>query len=455
VSVAEQIVDELVVDPTRARVYEHGWQSWSPSTHYSVEATSHRPARPVAQAMCYRPGRPAPPHGFQGEGLLAVDLGDGSAVRVYAAADGTVEVPSVRGCLTDRRLTVTADGPVELLTGPAAPASSLTPFAPALAAWADRYALRAGVRPLRAAPTVWCSWYHYRGRVGGADIDENLAAIGERGLPVDVVQVDDGWQRAVGDWLEPADRFAPLPAVVDRVRAAGRRAGIWVAPFTVAADSAAAVEHPDWLVRDAAGAPVDAGYNWGAPLYGLDLTHPGVRGYLAEVFERLRGYGFDYFKIDFCYAGALDGARRDGSAPLAAYRSGLSLVREAIGPHAYLLGCGVPILPTVGLVDAARVATDVAASYRPRDGDPAQPSQFGAALSTIGRAFQHGRFWVNDPDCILAGPGVERREEWAQVVERYGGLRGSSDRVAELDDWGLRTTVRLLRDVPPPTPFAG
>jgi alpha-galactosidase len=132
----------------------------------------------------------------------------------------------------------------------------------------------------------------------------------------------------------------------------------------------------------------------------------------------------------------------------------VSLIREAIGAESYLLGCGAPILPSVGLVDAMRVSADVAPKYDPADGDGSQPSQYGATLSTIGRAWQHGRFWVNDPDCIVARPEIERREEWAAVVERYGGLRASSDRIAALDEWGLATTRRLLTDVPPPTPFA-
>ena len=40
---------------------------------------------------------------------------------------------------------------------------------------------------------------------------------------------------------------------------------------------------------------------------------------------------------------------------------------------------------------------------------------------------------------------MERREEWAAVVEPYGGLRASSDRLRGLDDWGLAVTRRLLR----------
>jgi alpha-galactosidase len=40
---------------------------------------------------------------------------------------------------------------------------------------------------------------------------------------------------------------------------------------------------------------------------------------------------------------------------------------------------------------------------------------------------------------------VERRADWAAVVEQYSGLRVSSDRLRELDAWGLDVTRRLLR----------
>src|SRR5688500_2965415 len=38
-----EIVDEVPVDPARARVYAEGWQSWSPATWYRAAATALRP----------------------------------------------------------------------------------------------------------------------------------------------------------------------------------------------------------------------------------------------------------------------------------------------------------------------------------------------------------------------------------------------------------------------------
>jgi alpha-galactosidase len=437
--------DDFTVTPS-ATVYEHGWQSWSPTTVYPATATSWRPARQPIQIMNYRPETPAPATGFQGEGLLVVDPADGSPVRLYAAADGVETVPSIRATLTGGRMHIRANGPIETWYDPSTQQ--------ALTAWADRFAARAGIAGIRPAPTMWCSWYHYFTAVTAADIAENLTAIDRQDLPVDVVQIDDGWQRQVGDWLTYSDKFSSFPGLIRQIRDAGRRAGIWLAPFLVTTQSQTFEEHPDWLLRQPDGTLVDAGQNWDAQLYALDITHPEARAYLTESFERLRELDIDFYKIDFVYAGALDGARHDGSSPLAAYRSGISLIRDAIGPEAYLLGSGAPILPSVGLVDAMRVAPDTALHYLPANGDDvAMPSQQGATLSTVGRAFQHGRFWINDADCLVARPEMERRHEWASIVERYSGLRTSSDRIDSLDAWGLETTRRILSTAVPPTPF--
>ena len=60
------------------------------------------------------------------------------------------------------------------------------------------------------------------------------------------------------------------------------------------------------------------------------------------------------------------------------------------------------------------------------------------------RAWQHGRFWVNDPDCLVARPSYAERDRWADAVEAFGGLASFSDRVGELDDHGLEQVRDLL-----------
>ena len=185
-----------------------------------------------------------------------------------------------------------------------------------------------------------------------------------------------------------------LPDLVARIRDSGRRVGIWVAPLTVGSESRLAREHPDWLVGD-------GGRNWGQSLHGLDVTHPAAADHLRACLHALRGLGIDYVKLDFLYTGALPGRRHEDLSPVAAYRRGLTLVREALGEDAYLLGCGAPLLPSVGLVDAMRVSADV---INPEDDERAS-SRLRGEQAIRSRAWQHGRFWVNDPDCLVARPG--------------------------------------------------
>jgi len=45
----------------------------------------------------------------------------------------------------------------------------------------------------------------------------------------------------------------------------------------------------------------------------------------------MRGWGVDYFKIDFRYAGCFEGARHAGLTGVEAYRLGRRLIRDAIG----------------------------------------------------------------------------------------------------------------------------
>ncbi|MGH8791698.1 MAG: glycoside hydrolase family 36 protein [Stackebrandtia sp.] len=425
--IGEEIA-RLEVDPARARVYEHGWQSWSPTDTYSVNATSCRPVRAHGAVQHYRPGKPPPPEGFQAEGLLVVDTGLGETVCF--GAQSCVDIPSIAARLDGEELIVAADGPVSRDDAP--------DIDSALENFGDRFARLAVAEAVGPAPTAWCSWYHYFTEVTEADVVENLNAVDAADLPVDVVQIDDGWQEAVGDWLTLSDRFESLRGIVKRINGSGRRAGIWVAPFLAVESSRLAREHPEWLLPDR------AGHNWGEDTRGVDPL--AAADYLTEVFTMLCEAGFDYFKLDFLYAGAME--------DVDAYREGLRHIRRVVGEDAYLLGCGAPILPSVGLFDAMRIGPDIAVRYEPRDGDPSQPSQRGAAMNTVSRAWQHGRFWVNDPDCLVARPEIEHREDWAAVVERYGGLRSSSDRIAALDEWGMAATRRVLSTVPDPVPFA-
>jgi alpha-galactosidase len=426
------LIDE-VPGGASARVYTEGWQSWSPTTWYTRDMPAHRPAEEWQHVMRFRPGTALPDDGVQGEGLLVVDPGGGAPARVYATLDAAADVPSIRAEWHADRITIHADGPVEQWTTAAdapGPADH-----PALTDFGDRFGAAARARTTQRAPRVWCTWYQYFEEVTAADVLENLRALDQHDLPVDVVQIDDGWSLGTGEWTKPNPRFGSLADAVGPVLDTGRRAGLWLAPFSVGARSDVARRHPDWLVGP-------AGYNWGDDLVGLDLTHPGVREYLTEVFTGIREMGVDYLKLDFLYAGAIPGRRHDSAAtPVVAYRAGLSLIREVMGDDAYLLGCGAPILPSVGLVDAMRVSPD---TFHEGGEDGSQGLR--GEMSLRARSWQDGRLWTTDPDCLVARPEFALRDEWAEIVLSAPGLRGFSDRIADLDAHGLHLVSRLLKE---------
>jgi alpha-galactosidase len=416
-------VDEVPVDATRARVYAEGWQSWSPATWYPASARGQAPAEEWQHLMRFRPGTPVAEEGVQAEGVLVVDPGTGAPARLYATTD-PLSVPTLHAVLEGGTVVVHSSGPV-------AARSHADGAQEALAAYGDELA-ESWVRRVVEPPTVWCSWYRYFEQVTAADIVENLTAFDLHELAVDVVQIDDGWSAGLGEGLEPSSRFGSLTTLVDAVRGSGRRAGIWLAPFLVGTGTTLARQHPDWLVGP-------AGRNWGQELAALDLTHPGVRALLRERLEWLVSIGVDYLKLDFLYAGAVPGRRHDGSDAVAAYRAGLQLVRDVVGPDVFLVGCGAPLLPSLGLVDAMRVSPDTF-----HEGGEDGSTGLRGLMPLAARAWQQGRLWVNDPDCVVARPTYAQRKRWAAAARAWGGLASFSDRVRELDEWGLSTVRELL-----------
>jgi alpha-galactosidase len=183
-----------------------------------------------------------------------------------------------------------------------------------------------------------------------------------QGLPFDVFQIDDGWQVGIGDWEPNAKFFSGMDKLATQIHGTGRKAGLWLAPLLIVPSSNIYREHRDWLLHEENGSLVSAGFNWGEPLYALDTTHPTALYWLVDLMKKVRGWGYDYAKLDFLYAGALPGKRYLDIPRETAYRNGLRTIRGALG-DAYLLTCGAPILPSIGLCDGIRVGPDMAGHF--------------------------------------------------------------------------------------------
>lgn len=315
--------------------------------------------------------------------------------------------------------------------------------------------------------TGWCSWYYFFQNICEEDFVANLDSLAQLRdeLPLQIAQLDDGYQADVGDWLSVNAKFPHgLAWLSQQVKAHGLTPGLWLAPFIVKLTARLEDEHPEWLLKDKRGRPVSSGYNWWQWTHALDVTHPGVQDYIRQVIETaVRKWGFTYLKLDFLYAAALPARRHDPDTTRAqALRQGLELIRSAAGNETFLLGCGCPLGPGIGIFDANRIGPDVAPTWQPRvfgtriffGQEPGLPSARNAIRNTLARSALHGRWWHNDPDCLLARSEPASKEEigltedevcsLASVIGLSGGLVLSSDNLPALPPRRLRYLTALL-----------
>jgi alpha-galactosidase len=319
--------------------------------------------------------------------------------------------------------------------------------------YANRVATTMRARPqARAVLSGWCSWYQLYTTVSEADVMRNLLSLAAQRelLPLQLIQLDDGYQHAVGDWLELNAKFSQgMPALVGEIRRHGYTPGLWLAPFIVSARSHTYAQHPEWVVRDERGEPLNALDNWGAANYALDTTHPQALEWITHVVRTVcDDWGFEYLKLDFVYAAAMRGQRHDPNLTgVQAYRTGMLRLREVAGDR-FLLGCGAPLLPSVGIVDGMRIGSDVAA-YWGDEGNSDGPALRNATRATLARGWMHGRWWANDPDCVIVRAadtqlGLAEVEAWAAVVALSGGMLFVGDDVSRVEPERLALLARLI-----------
>ena len=464
-----------VVDAAEpVRMFRHGYQSWSPSgvavlgsdvdpssmaRFEFLDAVHHADQRPVDDA-------------YELRSEWVTVLADGTDTLVLAGfLAGSEHDGTFRLCRVDGRPGVELVAEAFLGDAVLAAGSRLQlhdfvvvhdrdgrSASELLGRWAADAGRAGGARLDAPYQVGWCSWYQYFGAVTEATFLGNLARAADR--PFDVFQLDDGYQAAIGDWLQCAPTFpSGLERLAADVAAAGRRPGIWLAPFLAAPDSRLASEHPDWLARrpptggrDQAGdEPLFVWWNpdWNGGrdgfMYGLDTTNPEVLAHLEATARALVDMGFTYLKLDFSFAPAVDGTWADPArTPAQRVRAGYEAIRRGAGEDAFILGCGVPLAPVVGLVDGNRIGPDVAPcwSLDPQDEIvlgylDIQPATAHAYAATLARSFQHRRLWLNDPDCVMlrttgTALGPEAARTWARVVGLSGGMCLVSDDLAVL-----------------------
>lgn len=309
--------------------------------------------------------------------------------------------------------------------------------------FAELWGEKMNARKKFAPPLGWCSWYYYFDKVRESDILENVRWFASRraDFPIEYIQLDDGYQSALGDWLVCNEKFPNgLQYLAQEIRKAGYKPALWLAPFMVEENSVLLREHPDWMIRDRDGGTLFA-CQWREShrVAVLDGTHPEVQAFFRGLFRTLREWGYGYVKLDFMVQETSRGKLFDRRATRAeALRRGLEAIREGFGEDGFILGCTVPFGPVVGIVDGERVSTDITPFWK-RSGtayDEA-PNVPNVCRNIIHHSYMNRRIWINDPDTHIARIDNNELTEnevilWTNAVRLGGGMLLFSDRFSTL-----------------------
>lgn len=325
----------------------------------------------------------------------------------------------------------------------------------------DAVASAHAISKLHEPPVGWCSWYYYYQNISESKIASNIEVIDriKESTPIKLIQIDDGFEQQVGDWLEFNEKFPNgFTNLVEKIKKKGCIAGVWLAPFIVHPRSRLAKEHQEWLLRRRDGKCTRAGFVWNSLGYALDLTVPAALEYVRLVIKTaVEEWGFQYLKLDFLYAAALDCEYADNTKTRAqVLRAGMLAVREAAGDDVTLLGCGAPLGSMLGIVDIMRIGADVGGHWKPDffnlgflfNREPHMPSAENSIHNIITRAWSHNKWWVNDPDCLLvrevSGLTLDEVQTLASVITMTGGSVLLSDDMQQLAADRLRIAQAII-----------
>ena len=311
----------------------------------------------------------------------------------------------------------------------------------------------------------YTSWYNYFQDISEDIILRDLNGLDRASDEVNIFQVDDGYQQAVGDWLLIDEKKFPngMKYIADEIHKKGYKAGIWLAPFSAQVSSKIANDHPDWLLtHNRNGKKMLGCQGWGGA-YTLDIYNPEVRAYIKEVFDTvLNDWGFDMVKLDFLYSQCIE--PRNGKTRGEIMCDGVDFLREVCGDK-WILGCGVPIGACMGIFDACRISCDASKNWKfTLKGNLSvntlvssirinceNPSSQNAIINTIFRNHLDGRAFCNDPDVfflrdININYTMEQKLLHGKINSVCGNVLFVSDNAGDFDDERIGYLKEFFKD---------
>lgn len=282
----------------------------------------------------------------------------------------------------------------------------------------------------------YTTWYNYYGNVDENIVKRDLKALSALPEKVDIFQIDDGYQRCIGEWLHHDEKKFPsgMKKLADEIHNNDMLAGLWLAPFAATKNSFIYKEHKDWLVHYDNGKLYPAGANWGG-FYAIDFYNQDAAKYIRKVFDTiLNDWGYDMVKLDFLYAACIVPMHNKSRGQIMC--EAMDFIRDCVGDK-LILGCGVPLMPSFGKVDFCRVGADVALEWKHNPygirEDVSTPNTINCSVFRRGL---NGRAFMNDPDVFLLRDNnikmsFEQRKLIAEINSVFGSLLFVSDNVSQ------------------------
>ncbi len=296
----------------------------------------------------------------------------------------------------------------------------------------------------------YTTWYNYYGGITQDIVVRDLESLSKLDEKVDIFQIDDGYQKAIGDWLETKTEKFPdgMKKIADEIHKKDMLAGLWLAPLAVTKESSVYKNHKDWLVHDENGNLYVAGPNWG-PFYAIDIYNKDAADYVRNFFNViLNEWGYDMVKLDFLYAACVLPIHNKTRGQVMC--DAMDFIRDCVGDK-MILGCGVPLMPAFGKVDFCRIGADVDLTWIRRKNrireDVSTPNTVNC---TVFRRHLNGRAFLNDPDVFLlrdtnTNMTFEQRELLAKINSYFGSLLFVSDNVEDYRDEQMKVFLNTIR----------
>lgn len=248
-------------------------------------------------------------------------------------------------------------------------------------------------------PFGWNSWgkiqtnISYDAAVTVSDyIAENLQEAGFSNAGTVYVNLDSYWDNLSA---------SQLGDFVAHCHQNGQKAGVYWTPFVDWGESAtrivegtASTPYSDIWLRDAKDDPIPLD---GA--YAVDPTHAASKTRVNYFIDMLKGYGFDYIKLDFLSHGALESTvRADPTVQtgIQAYNQGMQYVLDRIGGTMFVSESIAPLFP-YQYGHARRVSCDVSGAATTGLGS----AEYELNSASYGWWMSGSLYSFNDPDMMV------------------------------------------------------